>query len=92
MFQIRAEQRDGYSGGIIRFSVDGVHETWDGTGTVFGTLEDAERWARTVASKMEYLEKSGKKALRRSIISLTVLGPLGDMGGYIIGSHLDSLH
>lgn len=92
MFRIRAEQGDGYSGGILKFSAGNVREVWDGTGTVFDTLEDAERWARLTAAHMDHLEKSRKSSIRRNIISFTVLGPLGDMGGYIVQSHLDSLN
>lgn len=92
MFRVRAEQRDGYSGGFLRFAKGSVSEVWNDTATVFATLEDAERWARLTACKMADLESAGKSTIRRSIISLAVLGPLGDMGGYIIGSHLDSLH
>lgn len=92
MFRVRAEQRDGYSGGYVRFTPDGVREVWDDTATVFDTLEDADKWARATAYRTDHLRESGKKALRRSVISLTVMGPLGDMGGYIIESHLDSLH
>lgn len=92
MFRVRAEQRDGYSGGFLRFTDEGVSEVWNDTATVFNTLEDADKWARATAYMMDNLRKSGKKVLRRSIISVTVIGPLGDMGGYIIESHLDSLH